>query len=133
MAEKRDRDGRIPLHYAAAANAAAELKRLIEAGSDPSAADRRGWTPLHFAAQNFAIDASAALLDARAEVIAPDAHGNTPLGVATFNSRGRGEIITMLRARGADPYWVNNAGRTPVYLARLIGSYNIHLFFDDLP
>jgi ankyrin repeat protein len=59
-------------------------------------------------------------------------HGNTPLFVAVFNSRGRGDLIRLLRASGADPRKENVHGQTPLGLARLIGNYDVAQFFSDL-
>jgi ankyrin repeat protein len=58
-------------------------------------------------------------------------HGNSALFVATFNSRGRGELIGLLRERGADPDQLNRHGQTPRGLANLIGNYDVARFFAD--
>jgi ankyrin repeat protein len=58
-------------------------------------------------------------------------HGNTPLFIAAFNSRGRGEIIELLRSHGADPDLVNEHGQTPRGLAVLIDNYDVEQFFRD--
>ena len=73
------------------------------------------------------------LIEAGANVDAANAFGNTPLFVAVFNSRGRGGIIELLRAAGADPLHPNSSGQTPVGLARLIGNYDVARFFADVP
>jgi uncharacterized protein len=88
---------------------------------------------VHFAAQEGAAFVAEFLLDAGADVDATNVYGNTLLFVAVFNSRGRGDVIELLRARDASPFHVNNAGQTPVGLARLIGSYDVSRFFADLP
>ena len=59
--------------------------------------------------------------------------GNTPLSMAVFESEGRGDLILLLRDHGADPLHVNEAGQTPVGLARLIASHDVAKFFTDLP
>jgi ankyrin repeat protein len=92
-----------------------------------------GSAPLHFAAQEDAAEACRALLEAGASVDAVNAFGNTPLFPAVFNCRGRGDVIEILRAYGADPTHVNNAGQTPVGLARLIANYDVARFFTDIP
>jgi uncharacterized protein len=132
MSNERDRDGRTALHHAAFANDVDRLKELLRSGSDPDDADRRGYTPLHFAAQEGAVEATCVLLDAGANVDSIDVYGNTPLWTATFNSRGQGELIKLLRSRGADPCHVNKSGNSPVSLARLIGNYDVAQFFADL-
>jgi uncharacterized protein len=87
---------------------------------------------LHFAAQQGAIAAAEILLAAGAQVDTAYSYGNTPLSTAAFNSRGRGELIRLLRRHGADPWHPNNTGQTPVGTARLIGNYDVAQFFADL-
>lgn len=128
-----DRGGRLPLHYAAMADDVAGVLGAISAGDDPSASDHNGLTPLHLAAQEGSLGAATALLDNGAEIDRVNAYGNTPLFVAVFNSRGRGDLIALLRERGADPLKANDSGQTPVGLARLIGNHDVAQFFADLP
>jgi ankyrin repeat protein len=95
--------------------------------------DRLGFTPLHLAAQEGSVEAARILLDHGAVVDAVNNFGNTPLFVAVFNSRGRGDVIQLLRANGADAHRANNTGQTPVGLARLIGNFDVAQYFADLP
>jgi uncharacterized protein len=128
-----DREGRSPLHYAALANRRGEAEERLAAGDDPNLGDLRGFTPLHLAAQEGSLETARLLLDHGTEVDLVNTFGNTPLFVAVFNSRGRGDLIALLRERGADPFRANNYGQTPVGLARLIGNYDVAQFFADLP
>ncbi|WP_322763075.1 ankyrin repeat domain-containing protein [Frankia sp. Cr2] len=128
-----DRMKRTPLHYAAIYNDVERVVELLAEGYDQNAADIEGFTPLHFAAQDYSVAAARALLDAGATIDSVDKFGNTPLSKASFNSRGRGELISLLRERGADPWRANNYGQTPVGLARLIANYPVAQFFEDLP
>jgi ankyrin repeat protein len=105
-----DEYGRTPLHYAVIERNLAAVKDLLAAGGDPSVCDDDGWTPLHFAAQEYAPDICAALLSAGAPVDVRDSQGNTPLFRAVFDSRGRGEVIRVLRAHGASPTLANARG-----------------------
>jgi ankyrin repeat protein len=57
--------------------------------------------------------------------------GNTPLWAAAFNSRGRGDLISLLLDHGADPDAANAAGRTPRELGDLIANYDLAQFFTD--
>lgn len=127
-----DRQGRSLLHAAAFHGDAAEVARLISAGADPSLGDKEGFTPLHLAAQQWQVDAAKALLDGGANIDVRNRHGNTPLFVAVFNSRGRGELINLLRECGANALAVNNHGQTPVGLARLISNFDVKQYFADL-
>jgi uncharacterized protein len=132
MAGGRDRYKRAPLHYAAAENDAALVRQLIAQGAEVDAQDRDGFTPLHFAAQQYAVAAAKLLLDAGGRVDIPNMYGNTPLWTATFNSRGQGDMIRLLRASGADPLRQNNYGHSPLTLARTIGNYDVEQYFADL-
>jgi uncharacterized protein len=133
MRETPDRDRRSALHYAATSGDLGEVVRLIAAGADVRCVDRYGWTPLHFAVQSRNAAVAAALLDAGAEVDARDEHGNTPLFRAVFNSRGEGEVIGLLRERGADPHAANHDGQSPLALAQLIANYDVARHFRDVP
>jgi ankyrin repeat protein len=128
-----DREGRLPLHYAAAENRVAETEERLALGDNPNLGDRIGFTPLHLAVQQGALATARVLLDHGAEVDKVNSFGNTPLYTAVFNSRGRGELIVLLRKRGADPFRANNSGQTPIGLARLIGNYDVAQFFADIP
>jgi len=127
-----DREGRQLLHYAAMANDPAKVAERLAAGDDANLGDRMGMTPLHLACQEGATAAASLLLDAGANVDQPNKHGNTPLFVAVFNSRGRGDVIRLLRSRGANPLYVNKAGQTPLGLAQTIGNYDVAQFFSDI-
>jgi ankyrin repeat protein len=128
-----DEFGRTQLHYAALSDDVPGVLAALAAGADPDARDSQGWTPLHFAAQEGALTAARALLDHGAAVDAGNVHGNTPLHEAVFNSRGRGDVIELLRERGADPWHANESGQTPVGLARLIGNFDVARYFADVP
>ena len=133
MASKLDRAGRSPLHYAARDGDGVLCRTLLITGADPNLADSGGWTPLHFAAQASSAEATAALLAFGADVGARDAFGNTALFRAVFSSRGRGDVIQLLRQAGADPASENVKGISPISLARGIGNQDVAQFFADLP
>ncbi|MCW2787314.1 MAG: hypothetical protein JWP74_3831 [Marmoricola sp.] len=124
---------RSALHYAARDDDAAKVQALLADGESPDVQDEQGFTPLHLAAQEYSLSAATALLAAGAQVDVENAFGNTPLSVAVFGSNGRGGIIQLLRARGADPKHENSSGQSPVGLARLIANYDVAQFFLDVP
>jgi ankyrin repeat protein len=130
MPHPLDKLGRSPLHYAAL-NADEKLTRAHVLDCDVNLHDKNGWTPLHFAAQSNAVECARILLEAGAEIDAVDAHGNTPLSTAVFNSKGFGDLILLLRSRGADPERKNSHGQTPIGLANLIANYEVKKFFSD--
>ncbi len=127
-----NQSGRTPLHAAAIAGDEATVSALLAGGAAVDAGDDQGFTPLHFAAQQHALAVATALLAAGASVDSVNAVGNTPLFVAVFNSKGRGEMVKLLRARGADPLHVNASGQTPTGLARLISNYDVAQYFEDV-
>lgn len=133
LKSKLDEFGRSDLHYAARDGDPKLAERLITHGADVNLADKNGWTPLHFAAQAQSAEVAALLLDAGAQVDPRDVHGNTPLSKAVFGSKGIGDVIKLLRTRGANPLSENKYGQTPVGLARLIANYNVKQYFEDLP
>jgi ankyrin repeat protein len=108
------------------------LQVLIVAGTDLAVQDAMGWTALHLACQAHSVRACEMLLEAGAPVDAPDHLGHTPLHRAVFESAGRGELIGLLRAYGADPYRKNLQGVTPLALARSSGP-KVASYFGDLP
>jgi uncharacterized protein len=128
-----DRAGRSELHYAVVDRDLDRAKDLVRQGANVNLADRNGWTPLHFAAQNDDAVTARFLLDSGALVDPRDSYGNTPLFTAVFNSRGHGELIELLRQRGADATAINKSGASPVSLARSIANYDVAGFFNDLP
>jgi ankyrin repeat protein len=129
----RDEFGRQHLHYYALENDLPKVRDLLIKGVNPNVADNDGFTPLHFAAQQWAVEAADLLLQHGAYVDATNCHGNTPLWTAVFNSKGRGEMIALLRRYGADPYHANNYDHTPVSAARSIANYDVAQYFADLP
>lgn len=128
-----DRYGRTKLHYAALDGDVRKIEELLSEGLNSGATDDDGLTPLHAAVKCWSLPACEALLKAGAPVDAQDANGNTPLATAVFESRGRGELIELLRERGADPTLENRYGVSPVGLARTIANFDVRQFFDDLP
>ena len=124
---------RTPLHYAALDGDEVAARALLDAGDEPDPRDESGFTPLHFAAQESSVGVARLLLYRGADVDATNVHGNTPLFVAVFNSKGRGEMIELLRSRGADPHHANKVGQTPVGLARSIDNFDVASYFADIP
>jgi ankyrin repeat protein len=128
-----DRYGRTELHNAIIDGDVSKAQSLIAAGARVGLPDDNGWTPLHYAAQTHSTVVAELLLAAGAPVDAQDSHGNTPLSTAVFESRGQGDLITLLKEHGADPTLNNFHGVSAVSLARNIANYDIAQFFRDVP
>ena len=116
MATKDDADG---------------LRWLSDHGVPVDRADLDGMTPLHLAALHYSTNAAKQLLDLGAAVDPRDKYGNTPLFKAVFESCGRGDMVRLLKANGADVNAVNLHGVTPKSLAYTIANFNVRQFFDE--
>lgn len=126
----RDGDGRTALHQAVINGHGEIVKTLLGVGADVQVADSAGWTPLNFAASGYHLALAEALLDAGAGVDAEDSHANTPLFRATFESRGRGDMIRLLSRHGADAAHTNKHGMSPAGLAATIANYDVAKWFE---
>lgn len=108
------------LHYAAWSGDLAEVRQLIEAGTDPNLLDSTGETALFGAVAGARIDVVAYLLAVGAR---HDLHestaGLTPLHWAA--SHGGVETMRLLIEAGADPAAEDHSGRLPVDLAHQYG------------
>jgi ankyrin repeat protein len=107
------------------------LQWLLPKGPALDQSDCNGWSALHFAAQAHAVEMAALLLAAGATVDVPDAYGNTPLWRAAFESRGRGEMLQLLLANGANPDRANDSGMSPRQLAETIANFDVKQLFRE--
>ena len=129
-----DPDGRTPLMAAAIESDVAALRLLLGSGAEVNLQDPAGWSALHFAVQEpSSYEVCLALLNAGARHDLRESHGNTPLFIAVINARGSGDLIRLLRSRGAVPLAANHSGVSPCALARRIANYPVAQFFADLP
>lgn len=128
---QRDSDGRTALHHAVINGDEGIVQALLCANADVHIADSDGWTPLHFAARGYHLALAEVLLEAGADIEALDSHGNTPLFRATFESRGRGDMIQLLMRHGADAGHANKHGVSPAGLAATIANYDVAKWFES--
>ena len=125
-----DSDGRTPLMHAVIDGKLPLVELLLRHGATVTVQDKNGHSPLHFAAKGFHLDVAAALVKAGAELDVQDKFGNTPLSDAVFESRGRGDMILLLLANGADRDRKNHQGVSPLALARNIANYDVSQFLE---
>lgn len=103
LVNQADRCGFSPLFYAVADGQIEAMKVLLSNGANASAGNPKvGLTALHAAADRGNADVVRLLLDSGAFGEARDYRRRTPLVYAVV--AGRAEIVSMLLARGADPY-----------------------------
>uniref|UniRef100_A0A2N9GJT8 Uncharacterized protein n=1 Tax=Fagus sylvatica TaxID=28930 RepID=A0A2N9GJT8_FAGSY len=102
-ADVSDRNGWIPLHYAAAEGhlqAVAVLVGMLQCeGANVNGRDQNGWTPLHRAAFKGRIESVKLLLNHGAQVDVVDDAGYTPLHCAI--ERGHVQVALLLISHGA--------------------------------
>ena len=111
------------MHWAAASNNVGRLRELLSASEvHLEARDRMGYTALHVAVQGWNLVASELLLEAGANVEAETTQGASSLLLAVNSSRGRCELLDLLRRHGADPRHPDRAGHTPVSVGHSYGN-----------
>jgi uncharacterized protein len=125
----RDEDKRTPLIEAAIDGKIDEARSLLARGADVNAQDYAGFTPLHYAAQNCCPELASLLIEHGANLELEDKYGNTPLWRATMHAKGRGEVITLLLAAGADRDHRNKSDASPLDIAETIANYDMKQFF----
>jgi len=108
------------LFAAAQSGDAAQIKRLLEAGADHTAADESGETALMHAARGGHVAAAQVLIAAGADANAKSPQGWTALAKAAYNGeteRGYVEVIEVLHDAGATLDERIFFGITPLMLA----------------
>jgi ankyrin repeat protein len=116
LAEVPDREGRTPLHVAAACGSHRAMKLLLDAGAKADTQDAWGSAPLHLATDAVAAEI---LLRAGAARDATDAERRTPLHQAVAG--GHDEVVDLLLDKGSSTSAPDRDGRTPLHLAAAAG------------
>ncbi|KAF3921062.1 Ankyrin-3 [Arthrobotrys entomopaga] len=118
---KKEFDGKTPLHHPCRLGNEAVMKLLIENGSDISNFDDYGRSPLRFAVDGGKLGAVKLLLEKGVDVNSPvDWHGGTALHWAT--RMGYTPIVQLLIEYGADPTLRCYDGRTALDYAKQVGN-----------
>lgn len=128
--DELDNYGRSISFYALMNDNLSALEILKSEGADFFLQDNNGWTLLHFAADRYLLDVAKFLISNEVDVNSKDNYGNTVISRATFSSKGKGEMIRLLLASGADPSIKNNSGVSAINLANLIANHNVKQFFE---
>jgi uncharacterized protein len=115
--QTKDRDGRGAVTTAVLTKDPQLLIAIIEGGHNINETDKGGETPLHFAARFHLVEIAEILIKHGASIDVQDAYGNTPLWRATFEAKGRVELIKLLLANGADPNLENYSSVSPKRIA----------------
>lgn len=105
------------LHEAIAFSNDEILEDLIKYGIQLNQQDYNGQTPLHYAAAHSNLVAVKMLLSNGSDTNICDNYGNTPLWTATFNARGKYDIVRLIRAAGGNPENKNKHGKSAVDFA----------------
>src|SRR5215204_247361 len=103
---------------------------LLESGADVNIRDKRDWTAPHFAVQEYDLVSTKQLISHGADVNARDDYGNNIISRAVMNSLGRGDVIQLLLAHGADAHFKNKSGISAFDSARAISNYNVIQYFE---
>lgn len=109
------------LHEAIAFNNTEIGIDLINRRIDVNHKDYEGFTPLHFAAYYYNFIIAEAIFKNGGNPNIKNKYNNNALWVATFNARGRYELVTLYRKNGGDPHAKNGIGKSAVDFARQIG------------
>ncbi|XP_049835771.1 serine/threonine-protein phosphatase 6 regulatory ankyrin repeat subunit B-like [Schistocerca gregaria] len=114
----KDKQGKTPLHIAAAEGDAKTMETLIAAGADVTERDLNGRMPLHWAAQSHRAEAVELLLNERKEqhemgINQQDNGGQTPLMLAVKEKQS----VKLLLKQGANVNTQDCAGRTALQAA----------------
>jgi ankyrin repeat protein len=116
-----DGEAQTPLMHAVIAGKKEVFEWLLANGADVNHQDRNGWSALHFAVSEKRAEFATHLLKLGACVHLQNVYGNTPLWTATFDARGKYDLVKLLLAYGANPNSKNKSNRSPLDMAHVFG------------
>lgn len=91
------------------------VRELIAQGADVNIQNQYGIAPLHLACYPEWVDL---LLENGADLHITDTQGNTPLHIQAAEGEMAMDVIEKLLEKGADPQRKNQAGQSPIDIAR---------------
>ena len=129
-ADKRDKNGKLPIHYAAQNGYPSVVKKLLrEMGPWTNMRDNSGKTPFHYAAQEGHVDVIKVVLGNwgyhhawKGELYEKDNSGKTPLHYAA--AEGNLEVVALLSGNG-DEDIKDLDGRTALHYAAMHGHVEV--------
>ncbi len=127
--DAKDKYGRTLLYDAILKGFTDIVEELCLARINVNHQDNNGKTPLHFASLHNKLDIARILIRYGADVNLKDENGNTALFDAIFNSKGKPDIILLLKENGADYQTPNNYGVSPKQLAETIENFDVSYLF----
>jgi uncharacterized protein len=127
----KDQEGRTLFFHAVLSGKIDIINWIYSKGVEINQKDNIGWTVLHYAVQNNLVEVSNLLISFGSDVNAQDNHGNSVLWRAVFESKGKGEIISLLILNNANPNLKNNYNISPFELANTISNYDVKRFFQN--
>lgn len=119
----KNKQGRTPLHSAAAAGHVKLVQYLLKEGADINATGRFGETPLHCAAAAGYTDIVRILVEEGAEIMCRKKDGQTPLHSAAAS--GHCAVVNLLLEAGADICATDKDGLTALGEATSLGRKNM--------
>jgi hypothetical protein len=119
----KNKQGRTPLHSAAAAGHVKLVQYLLKEGADINATGRFGETPLHCAASAGYTDIVRILVEEGAEIMYRKKDGQTPLHSAAAS--GHCAVVNLLLEAGADICATDKDGLTALGEATSLGRKNM--------
>eukprot|EP01068_Selenidium_serpulae_P015075 Selendium_serpulae@DN6176_c0_g2_i4.p1 len=131
LANSKDEDGRLPVHWAASRGYADKVKFLVSRGGPVNPIDEDGWTPLHCAAAAGSLRCVEHLLDHGGNVsLKTESNQCQPLHYAA--SKGHLEVVKCLAAAKADINNRDRTGLTPLARAVSTGKLTVVKFLIEL-
>lgn len=104
---------------------------LIEKGINLNHQNNDGETALHYCLVRSNFLVFNAILDKDIDVNLVDKHGNSALWVAVRVKEDNLLIVERLLAKGANPNFKNNYGKSPLDLAKIFGKEELVKFFTS--
>ncbi len=94
---------------------------LIKKGINLNHQDKKGLTALHYIAEYGFLELAKILVEKGADINIKDSYGNNALWIATFNARGKYEMVSLFVKNGGDPFNKNNNNKSALDFAKQIG------------